>query len=163
MSIDSNKSRDIDSEGVAARVNDKDILQRDVELLVQLNNAYGSNMLYNDALSNIIMDELYYQAAVKRGLQVTHDTAREYASQTKQELEYAENKEEMEIILKTIMESLEMTEEEYWEWTIKKYEKFLSITKLREAFIDRNGVFNAQEFESYGRGLFEKAEVVVQP
>lgn len=153
------KVKGINGDAVEVSVNGVPISQRHVEALVQLKCAYGKEISRENVLEKLILDELYFQEAVKRDLQVTRDFAEAFAHQTRIDLETAENRGEIELLVKTLSAAFEMTEQEYWEWAVIEYEKLLSAANLRASFVDKEGTFNAEEYGLLGTSLYGGAEL----
>ena len=81
-------------------------------------------------LQGFIRRELLYQEAVRRGLGVTEEEAKDYTHQTRKGLYAADN---IDVVLEQhaiTLAAFEMSEEEYWDWAVSLYQRGMSIGKL---------------------------------
>lgn len=147
--------------GIIATVNGKGIPERRIELLVQLSNAFGTERSHEEVIHDLVLSELCHDEAIRRGLQVSEEKAEAFANETRANLWKAENSQEFGVILDTILASLQMTEEEYWKWTVMEYKKLLSVGNLRASFIGKDGAFDAEGFETLGSRLYKGASITI--
>jgi hypothetical protein len=96
-----NKARKVDKNLVAARVNKKNINLREVEIQTLLKNAENPTSR-KDVINEFILSELYYNEAIKRGFEASTKEINDLVQETREGLEFVDNKDEFNVILEIL-------------------------------------------------------------
>ena len=119
------KESDIYMKGKSASVTEADIKQgTDFYVLSGMNEEVARE----EAIKYMMKREALYAEAVRNGYDVTDDEVRVYLEELKQTIASADNKEDVEAVIKGFG-----SEDEYWEYEFNVYKKDLPIQKYTES------------------------------
>ncbi|OWZ82741.1 hypothetical protein [Natranaerobius trueperi] len=135
---------------IAAVVNDEEIYRNEILLEHELRKVLeDEEMDIEQILDERIKNKVLYEKAKENDLIVSEERARSYAEETRNKIKEDSDLKEQEILLETIYKSLNLTEEEYWNFAIDRYQKHFSINSLKEQKneFDFNNLKNQSEFD----------------
>ena len=119
------KESDIYMKGKSASVTEADIKQgTDFYVL----SGMDEEAAREEAIKYMMKREALYAEAVRNGYSVTDDEVRAYLEELKQTIASADNKEDVEAVIKGFG-----SEDEYWEYEFNVYKKDLPIQKYTES------------------------------
>lgn len=121
---------DVPKNLVAARIGDRSISARKVEVMYRLLAIHGVETTKQEILSRLIETELDYQEALRHGLGVSKEEATGKAAFARANVRYDHTTAR---IINTIIFALGMTEDEYWAFVAQEYQRLMSVTNLRRA------------------------------
>lgn len=153
-----------DSTVVVAKVGDMEITKRDVktqmlfkkfqndilnentsELQSNNNTLSTQSVTKEDVLNDLINNDILYEEAQKEGLSISYDEAKKFMENTRDtmnaiisgKLKCANQKEAIDDInnFKEYIKGLGMSEDEYWNQSIKDYQRVLTVAKLKNKII----------------------------
>lgn len=141
----------------AIRVNDTVISRQEIEQVMYFSAKYEATQPLSEMVHGRILNELYYQEAVRRGLQATRSAAAEYVDQARAAFLSAENATEARRMLHDQLAYLGMSEEEYWARAVTGYMKSLSVGNLKRSVSEQATTVGA--VDSLGNDLYQAAVV----
>ena len=119
------KESDIYTEGNSATITEADIRQgTDFYVLSGMNEEAARE----EAIKYMMKREALYAEAVRNGYSVTDDEVRAYLEELKQTIASADNKEDVEAVIKGFG-----SEDEYWEYEFNVYKTDLPIQKYTKS------------------------------
>lgn len=123
------------------------VLCRDIEQAKEyyIISGLGEGKAEKRAIKQVYEREALYQEALKNGYSVTDEEIEEYLRQMRENVETAENKEEIQVIIKQFP-----TEESYWEYEFFVYEKNLPIEKyVQDKMADYREISRQETMEGW--------------
>lgn len=137
-----------------------EILKSDLDYIVPPHELDSDRML-----NRLIENQILYQEAKARGLDVSYEKAEDYAKKV-QEIQQQIRSGEVSVldieefnqtqdIIKKYIDGMGVTEDEYWIMTVPIYQKALSIGNLRAEIISsvQNGDYHKDPYEHLKQGI----------
>lgn len=115
---------------IAATVNGEPIYLRFAFVTFLFNEAAGIESTFEDVLTHMILDEVVYQEAKHQGYSLGYEEAKELVKQTKVLLR---NDEASYEVYKLLLKAVNFTEDEYWDYCTKMYQKHFAREKFMES------------------------------
>ncbi|MBN8210132.1 hypothetical protein JI666_15365 [Bacillus sp. NTK071] len=113
-----------------------------------------------------VKQKVLLNEAKKQNLSISKEKAQTYADKVRKQISKSQNAEQIKEIGQKYRDSLGLTEEEYWESLVPKYQELLAIGELKNKYINEYIKDNssshrvaAQAWEKHADKLAEKATV----